>query len=312
MITQKEFTKKLKETVNTLIGKSYRVEVRLMEKINIGTVHTLVILDGDSNVSPSFYIEQLYSSYQQGEATVEEMAQIVVNAYYNASPSMRNEIATYLNDSEWIKERLFLQLINRSKNKKLLKDSIHIDFQELSLVVYIKISEDIKGVCKSRLTKTLCRHFEWNEKEILDYALENTSYLFPYRISPLSKLLQEITGNIDISIPDLSIEVPEMIILTNDIGINGATAVFYPNVLKELAKKCGTSLFLLPSSIHEFLVLEDNGIYRPEELKEMVQEVNISAVSPEEVLSDNIYYYGRNSGILSVFNNGKLEEVAMP
>ena len=46
----------------------------------------------------------------------------------------------------------------------------------------------------------------------------------------------------------------------------GATTIFYPNVLKELAEKHGTSLFLLPSSIHEFLILEDNGIYNPKEL----------------------------------------------
>lgn len=92
----------------------------------------------------------------------------------------------------------------------------------------------------------------------------------------------------------------------------GATTVFYPGVLKELAEKHGTSLFLLPSSIHEFIVLEDDGIYDAKELKDMVQEVNSSAVLPEDVLSDNVYYYGYNSGALSVFHNGKLEEVVLP
>lgn len=58
MQTQKEFTKKLKETVNRLIGTNYKVEVHSIEKINIGTVHALVILNSGSNVSPSFYIEE--------------------------------------------------------------------------------------------------------------------------------------------------------------------------------------------------------------------------------------------------------------
>lgn len=124
----------------------------------------------------------------------------------------------------------------------------------------------------------------------------------------LHELLQKAIGCIGIDIP----KDPRITVLTNNRGINGATAVFYPSVLKELTEKHGTSLFLLPSSIHGFIVLEDDGICNPEELKDMAQELNNYAVPPKEILSDSVYYYGRSSGILSVFNNGKREKVAMP
>lgn len=308
MQTQKEFTKELKETVNKIIGKDYRAEVRPIEKINIGTVHSLIISNGDNNVSPSFYIEELYSIYQQEKATVEEIAENIVNTYFNhINSSMKeNKLESCFQDKTWVKERLFVQLINSSKNKKLLKDSIHMDFKELSLVLYIMATDDENGIGKVRVNKAMLDHFKWTEKDILSYALENTMNLFPYEEFSLYELLSKI---IDIDIPK---NVPKIMVLTNNRGMFGATTIFYPNVLKELAEKHGTSLFLLPSSIHEFLILEDNGIYNPEKLKEMVQKVNISEVSPEEVLSDNIYYYGRNSGMLSVFHNGKLEEVVLP
>lgn len=308
MQTQKEFTKELKETVNKIIGKDYRAEVRPIEKINIGTVHSLIISNGGSNVSPSFYIEELYSIYQQEKATVEEIAENIVNTYFNhINSSMKeNKLESCFQDKTWVKERLFVQLINSSKNKKLLKDSIHMDFKELSLVLYIMATDDENGIGKVRVNKAMLDHFKWTEKDILSYALENTMNLFPYEEFSLYELLSKI---IDIDIPK---NVPKIMVLTNNRGMFGATTIFYPNVLKELAEKHGTSLFLLPSSIHEFLILEDNGIYNPEKLKEMVQKVNISEVSPEEVLSDNIYYYGRNSGMLSVFHNGKLEEVVLP
>lgn len=314
MQTQKEFTKELKETVNRLIGKDYRAEVRPIEKINIGTVHTLIISNGGNNVSPSFYIEELYSIYQQEKATVEEIAENIVNTYFNhINSSMKeNKLESCFQDKTWVKERLFVQLINSSKNKKLLKDSIYMDFKELSLVLYIMATDDENGIGKVRVNKAMLDHFKWAEKDILSYALENTVSLFPYKEFPMYELLSKITDCTDIPNIDITKGKPEIMVLTNSRGVFGATTVFYPNVLKELAEKHGTSLFLLPSSIHEFLILEDNGIYNPEELKDMVQEVNSSAVSPEEVLSDNIYYYGRHSGILSVFNNGKLEEVAMP
>lgn len=311
MQTQKGFTKELKETVNKLIGANYKVEVHSIEKINIGTVHALIILNSGSNVSPSFYIEELYKSYLQGKATIEEMAKDIVESYcHNIILSIKeNRPEIYFNDREWVQERLFLQLINSSKNKKLLKDSIHMNFNELSLVLYIIAADDESGICKVRVTKAMLDNFGWDEKDILSYALENTVRLFPYEEFPMYELLSKITG---CTYMDILEESPEMMILTNSRGMFGATTVFYPGVLKELAEKHGTSLFLLPSSIHEFIVLEDDGIYDAKELKDMVQEVNSSAVLPEDVLSDNVYYYGYNSGALSVFHNGKLEEVVLP
>lgn len=311
MQTQKEFTKELKETVNKLIGANYRAEVHSIEKVNIGTLQALVILGNDSNISPSFYIEELYKSYLQGKATIEEMAKDIVESYcHNIILSIKeNRPEIYFNDREWVQERLFLQLINNSKNKKLLKDSIHMDFKELSLVLYIMATDDENGIGKVRVTKAMLDHFKWAEKDILSYALENTVRLFPYEEIPMYELLSKITGCTDIPGINIVKGEPEIMILTNNKGVFGATTVFYPGVLKELADRHNTSLFLLPSSIHEFIVLEDDGIYDAKELEKMVQEVNVSAVSPEDVLSDNIYYYGRNSGMLSVFHNGKLEVV---
>lgn len=313
MQTQKEFTKELKETVNKLIGANYRAEVHSIEKVNIGTLQALVILGNDSNISPSFYIEELYKSYLQGKATIEEMAKDIVESYcHNIILSIKeNRPEIYFNDREWVQERLFLQLINSSKNKKLLKDSVHLDCNELSLVLYILATDDESGIGKVRVTKSMLDNFRWDEKNILSYALENTVSLFPYKEFPLYELLSKITDCTDIPNIDITKGEPEIMVLTNSRGMFGATTIFYPNVLKELAEKHGTSLFLLPSSIHEFLILEDNGIYNPKELKDMVQEVNSSAVSPEEVLSDNIYYYGRSSGMLSVFHNGKPEKVIL-
>lgn len=314
MQTQKEFTKELKETVNKLIGANYRAEVHSIEKVNIGTLQALVILGNDSNISPSFYIEELYKSYLQGKATIEEMAKDIVEAYcHNIILSIKeNRPEIYFNNREWVQERLFLQLVNSSKNKKLLKDSVHLDCSELSLVLYIIAADDESGIGKVRVTKAMLDNFGWDEKDILSYALENTVRLFPYEEFSLYELLSKITGCTDIPGINIVKGESEMMILTNSRGMFGATTVFYPGVLKELADRHNTSLFLLPSSIHEFIVLEDDGIYDAKELEKMVQEVNVSAVSPEDVLSDNIYYYGRNSGMLSVFHNGKLEEVVLP
>ena len=310
MQAKKEFTKELIKTVNSLMGDGYRAEIHCIEKINTGKLHALIILNGENCVSPNFYIDGFYKDYRDGKATIDGIAKSIVNVYYNnACMQAGGSIHKCLDDREWVEERLFLQLINTGKNKELLKDSLYMDFKGLSLVLYIMAVGNGNGLCKVRVTKAMCQKFDWDERETLHYALKNTENLFPYTVFPLHEVIQKSITSTDIIFKDIPSGENGMMVLTNNRGINGAAAVFYPGVLKEISEKHGKSLFLLPSSIHEFIMLEDNGIYNPEQLEQMVMEVNRSAVEPEEILSDNVYYYGVISSILSVFNNGSFEEI---
>lgn len=311
MQTQKEFTESIIKEVENIMGNGYNVKVLGTEKINMGRLHALVILKDGVNLSQNFYIEELYRDYQSGRMTIREMAVRIASSCYNSTDSIEElkGLGKYINDKEWAEERLFLQLINSSKNKSLLENSVHMDFNGLSLVLYVLAADNKAGMCRVRVTKAMCQNYGWDEKEILDYALENTARLFPYCLCTLQEILQKelnITGTEAEELPSVG---NDMLVLTNEKYVNGAAAIFYPGLLKEISEKHGTSLFLIPSSIHEFLILEDNGIYNPVELESMVKEVNNSSVLPEELLSDNVYYYGCNTGMLSVFTSGSFKEI---
>ena len=99
--------------------------------------------------------------------------------------------------------------------------------------------------------------------------------------------------------------------MSNQKGIYGAAAIFYPGILKRLAERKGTSLFLIPSSIHEFIIIPDNGLYNPRDLEDMLREVNRTEVSLDETLSDNLYYYSYEKEKLSVLNAGNTETVIL-
>lgn len=311
MQAKKEFTKELIKTVNSLMGDGYRAEIRCVEKINTGKLDVLIILNAESFISPNFYIDGFYSDYKNGKSTLKEIAKYIINIYHNNTGTLKDGcyVHEFINDKEWLEERLFLQLINTSKNKELLKDSLYMEFNGLSLVLYIMVMDNSEGLCKARVTKAMCQKFGWNERQILHYALENTEKLFPYIVFPLRELIQKTINDIDITTQDIPDTGDDMMVLTNNHSVNGAAAAFYPGVLKEISEKHNKSLFLLPSSINEFIILEDNGIYKPEQLENMVREVNRSAVEPEEILSDSVYYYGFTSGVLSEFSNGRFEEV---
>ena len=57
---------------------------------------------------------------------------------------------------------------------------------------------------------------------------------------------------------------------------------------------------VLPSSIHEVLLLPDRGDQNYEELCRTVASINRSEVDPEERLSNNVYLFSRSTGRLRI------------
>ena len=82
---------------------------------------------------------------------------------------------------------------------------------------------------------------------------------------------------------------------TNTMRMNGAGVILYPGFLKKFAEKMGDDLYILPSSIHEVLLLPASYDVEVEFLKEMVSQINREEVLPEERLSDSVYFYDRKT-----------------
>ena len=82
-----------------------------------------------------------------------------------------------------------------------------------------------------------------------------------------------------------------MMILTNSRKTYGACSILYPGMLEQLAERIGGDYYMIPSSVHEFLLVPAEREQDREELKKMIAEVNRTELPPEEVLSDHLYLY---------------------
>lgn len=86
-------------------------------------------------------------------------------------------------------------------------------------------------------------------------------------------------------------DVPDtMFVLTNDTKVNGAAAILNDDTRQEIADKVG-DFYVLPSSIHETLIIPKDAGMELRDLEQMVQEVNQTQVAPQERLSDHVYEY---------------------
>ena len=63
-------------------------------------------------------------------------------------------------------------------------------------------------------------------------------------------------------------------------------------------------LIILPSSIHEVLLLPDDGDISYAEMSRLVTHINRSEVPKEDRLSNQVYLYSRNTGDITMASAG--------
>ena len=91
----------------------------------------------------------------------------------------------------------------------------------------------------------------------------------------------------------------EAAVLTNSTGIFGAASLFYPFILEMIGERMGGNYYIIPSSVHETILIPDNEDYLLSELEEMVWEINRTELMAEDWLSDSVYYYDRTRNIFA-------------
>ena len=140
--------------------------------------------------------------------------------------------------------------------------------------------------------------------ELFGLAKRNTARLFPWTCASMEEVLHEMAGQDvgpeDTAVQDTSLQEMLLKILSNTKRTHGAACMLYPGVLDSLASKEGHDLYILPSSVHEVILLPDIGIPSATELRNMVREVNDTQVAPEEVLSYSLYRYRRTDGRVTI------------
>ncbi len=308
MLSKEDFKKAVIDAVNEQIGDGHTAELITVDKVNIRQLEAIVVVGKAGGISPNFYVDRLYQDYVSSRSTPKEVASHIVGAYQSAnkSPNQISALESCLRDRDWVKGRLFLQVVNKARNRELLKDAVYQEDFDLAFVLYVLVKNEESGFLKVKITKQLFSGFGWDEGEIMAYALENTMRLFPWKhMGMLDTLRAMHVPEEEMCSGDMQemVGAQKMTVLTNNRGICGAIAAFYPGVLKGISENMGAGgLFILPSSIHETIILKDDGVCDPSDLSEIVKAVNQTEVSDGDYLSDSVYYYDSGKDRVSVLS----------
>lgn len=254
----------------------------------------IIILPEGRAVSPNIYMEEPYERYLKGRP-MEKLVSDIVRCYeenrMDGDPALPD-----LTDFEAVKDTVCLKLVNRERNRENLAGIPHRDFLDLAATYFIPVALD--GAEDGSITVTDKHMGLWGADgdTLYRHALENTRRLYPVRLVPLAEVVWEMTGI------RMKEKVEMYILYRGNRELPGASAMLDASILKEFAAGHG-DFYILPSSIFEVMLVPagpgpvDAGYYSG-----IVREVNRTQLPPEEVLSDNAYYYHADTGEIEILS----------
>ncbi|BCJ96351.1 hypothetical protein acsn021_39200 [Anaerocolumna cellulosilytica] len=279
-----------------------KLEIHPVDKVNVTLDGLNLITEGDTRVTPTIYINDIYAQYQKNN-DLQEVLQTAANRMEKAIKEAPDIVTGIEMDSA--KNNIVFQLVNTEQNKDMLQNVPNRAFQDLSIIYRWVVKTDAEGIQSTVIHDSLAERLGLSEEQMFQLAVDNTRRLFPPSIKSMNDVIREMFAKdgMPAEVADMMIgEMPPeqtMWIISNERGINGAISMLYEDKLHGLAEELETDLYIMPSSLHEVIAVSVS-MGDPNELAQMVAEINMDQVALDERLSNQVYHYDKDLRKLSL------------
>ncbi|MCR5715398.1 MAG: DUF5688 family protein [Lachnospiraceae bacterium] len=299
------------------------VETTTVTKLN-GIVRTgLVIREESDQPSPTIYLEEMYEQFKRKESSAEELATKILEIYRKGRLSKKFDLQMLMDYSK-VREHLQMKLVNAEKNQELLEKSVHMELLNLAILFYLPT--DAFGVPDGTITITNHQMEAWKvTKEELFYdaisfaETKNPTVLYPIEELVLSMMQgksamdgpESEPASIKVQLTKILEKYPQkegeenplVVVATNQLRRYGASCIINPQFMRDCAEKFGKNIYILPSSVHEVLLIPEYREMEAKVLLDMVLQVNSTEVEAGDFLADSVYYYDREKDRISIVAN---------
>lgn len=265
-----------------------------LEKNNGVILEGLSVRKEGEHAAPAIHLDSYYQEYLTG-SSLRQIQETILECCEDNCFSEHFE-ADFFTDYRKVRPTVVYKLINYEKNQELLKKIPYIPFLNLAIVFYCLLPETPVGDATVLIYNSHLKYWQITCSELYQDAKRNTPRLLPAEVKLMSEVLSELSDQQE----DLKEDEIPMYVLTNSRKALGASCILYDSMLKYCAECLGASYYLLPSSIHEVILIPERAVSDSGELAAMVQDINRTQVLQTEVLSDQIYFYRPESGQLSI------------
>lgn len=287
------FIEMMKEQVEKHLGKDYEVQITTNPKLN-GTEKTGLSIrktQEPQQVMPIIYLEECFERYLQEKEfseCVEEICVVYKHQKENEEKIMA-ELKSIENMNRWekVQNKVYPMLVSAKENEDLKGKYFYQEYLDFLILYVIRVTE--VGIGSIKITKQMVKSWKVSEYEIHHQAVENLK-TDGYRVRSLNSVVKENLLGITEDAEEEIEEAEPMYVLTNQIKYFGAAGIFLcAEMFQKIVGK--QNFYILPSSVHELILIKDTDGYDMETLSTMVRNVNEEQVTEDERLSNHAYYY---------------------
>ena len=287
------FTEIIRDRLREEYGEGYKVDITTTLKNNSVKLTGVMISEKGCNVAPTIYLEEHYTDFCDGKEIKDIVCDIM--RVYRENRTLTNIDTQMITDYGRIRERITYKLINREKNEEFLRSVPHRSFLDLAVVYYVTLGKTRSGEASFTVRNEQAEKWKVNENDLWEEAKVNTPGLKKAEIISLFDFICDITGT-DPECNDCS---NDLYVLTNTDRSNGASCILYDDLIADFAAKKECDVFIIPSSVHEVLLLPDPGDVDPKRLTGIIYDVNCTQVTEQEILSYSLYKYSRSENAIA-------------
>lgn len=325
-LSKQTFTKQILEKLQNRLGEEYTLLVESVTKNNGVILTGLIAKRRGATAYPTIYIDGLYK-----EAMSEREMQSVIEKLYQeigkAETDNKIDLSGFI-DFSTAKEHLAFKLIHAEKNKEYLQHVPHRRFHNLAVVFYYTVQEHpFYGNGMIVIRDEHMKQWKVSTEELYQAAMNNMPILFPAVIQNIEEVMKgllktgireevlhirenenaaeifsddwinELLTQMTDHFQTVNDRIP-MYVLTNRQKLQGAAVILYPGVLKKFAEEIKQDFYVLPSSIHEVILVPAKSVEDAGMLRDIVSDINRTQVAPDEILADSVYFYSQKRDLL--------------
>lgn len=297
-----KFVENVKETIKDYLPMEYEnaiVDLYPHEKLNESYLG-MTVRNENQNISPTINLNMFYEQLQRGQFNLDQIMEQMAEVVQMTPMSVHMGLLT---DYDFAKNNLFIRVSDADRNQEMLSNVPHTRVENLAITYHVLIESGAGGIASSIVNNDMMKLFGVSKEQLHIDALNSSPRLFPAHIDSLNTMMENMARRdmraagvpeqeIEMMIKEMSqdMAVP-LTIVTNEQTMDGAAVLFYPGYMDLIGEQLKGDYYILPSSVHEMLVLPDDGGMTSHELKAMVVAVNNTEVQLAEKLADEVYHY---------------------
>ena len=298
---KEQFTEDVKQGLADA-GIDAKISINTVEKMN-ETYEAMTVTPEGSNVGVNVNMEKFFEVYENGtpyEDVVDKAVNVIEGGFAN-QPTV--DVAA-LTDYDQMKDKLIMEVVSAEANADMLDKVPHKDMEDMAVVYRFELDSNDDGRATVLVTNQLIETMGVTPEQLHADAMENAPELKPAVIKGMSEVMAEMMGmsTEDLAMMGMPMDPADeqMYVASVPDKIHGAGVLAYQDFMDQAAERAGGDFFILPSSIHEVLIVPDNGNMSLSDLEAMVKEVNATQVAPADKLTDSVYHYDSKDKIFEL------------